>query len=191
MKKKNIFIMIAMLLFLNVNVKAITQEELYQKLDKLPFKVVDGKRYIEVNAVDPDKIIGDRCTFTEEDYNNEYLIHYDENSGSPKIPLEEWMKDRADMCKSEYYSGYVATYLSGIGYSKETYGYGVNTIDVDGKPSKTLFEFGATDNEDDGYASYEVEVSYLAEYDEKEYKNANEVANKLEDVYSIFSIVEV
>lgn len=188
MKKKNIFIIIVILLFFSVNVKAITQEELYQKLDKLPFKIVDGKRYIEVNAVDPDKVIGDSCTFTEEDYNEEYLKNYDETAGIPKISFEDWNIDRVAMCKSEYYSSYVSTYLSGIGYGQQTYEYGVTAKDVDGKASKTLFEFGATDNEDDGYASYEVEVSYIAEYDENEYQKAAAVANKLEEVYSIFGL---
>ena len=76
MKKKDIILFLIVILVIIVPdfVNALTKEEVYLKIDELPFKIMDGKRYFDTKIVDLDIITKDECLYTLDDYNKNYNL---------------------------------------------------------------------------------------------------------------------
>lgn len=175
-----LFLIFTMAIIMPKSADALTQEEMYANLDKLPFTTIDGKKYLETKIVDPDVLLENgECTFTEEDYEENYIPeNYPE-----EYTLEEWLEMRQNDCIQEFYPNVITTYLTAIGYSVEDYNYYI-TVDNE-NPNKNNVKFFHLYDES---VSYDVTVSYLENPEQKEIKKASQTAKKLEDEYSLFGL---
>ena len=162
--KKCGLVFIFMVLFLPMVVLGDTKKD----VKSLFTKDEDGKFYLQTNIVDPDIIIGDQCLFTIKDYNDD-LMHGD-------VSFEDWFKEYTSDCKSYFYADILNIYFKHLGFEENPIYFNYNNPQKD---KGFINENGI---------EYEINISYLDNYDQKEFKKANNIFNgfdKKEDIYGL------
>lgn len=162
--KKCGLVFIFMVLFLPMVVLGDTKKD----VKSLFTKDEDGKFYLQTNIVDPDIIISDQCLFTIKDYNDD-LMHGD-------VSFEDWFKEHTSDCKSYFYADILNIYFKHLGFEDNPIYFNYNNPQKD---KGFINENGI---------EYEINISYLDNYDQKEFKKANNIFNgfdKKEDIYGL------
>lgn len=181
MKKKNfILFMLAIITMITPNfVSALTEEEVYAKLENLPFKEVDGKKYFETKIINPDIIIGDECLFTTDDYND----RYNKEDG---ISSEEWISEQTNMCLGMYYNDMMKLYLKYLGY--DTTDLYLNfDIENPNKNKATIDYYYDTENGTE-HMKIDVEISYLTDENMKEVEKSKKILSNFEEADRLYGL---
>lgn len=181
MKKKNfILFMLVMITMITPNfVSALTEEEVYAKLENLPFQEVDGKKHFETKIVNPDIIIGDDCLFTTDDYND----RYDKEDG---MSSEEWISDQTNMCLGMYYTDMMKLYLKYLGY--DTTDLYLNfDIENPNKNKATIDYYYDTENGSEKI-ELDVEISYLTDVNMKEVEKAKKILSNFKEEDRLYGL---
>lgn len=177
-KKKIILFMLVMITLITPNfVSALTEEEVYAKLENLPFKEVDGKKYFETKIVNPDIIIGDDCLFTTDDYND----RYDKEDG---MSSEEWISEQTNMCKSYLYQDMVKLYLKYLGYDATELFFNFDGEDFN---KATMYHYYDTENGSQTIRE-DVEIYYLTDVNMKEVEKAKKILSNFKEEDRLYGL---
>lgn len=158
-------------------VSALTEEEVYAKLDDLPFKEVDGKKYFETKIVNPDIIIGDECLFTTDDYND----RYDKEDG---MSSDEWILEQTNMCLGMYYNDMMRLYMKYLGYDDLYLNF---DIENPNKNKATIEYYYDTENGSE-HVKIDVEISYLADVNMKEVEKAKKILSNFKEEDRLYGL---
>lgn len=170
-KSKIILFMLVMITMIVPNfVNAMTEEEAYAELEKLPFKVVDGDEYyFETKIVDPDVMMGEQCLYTDKDYDERF-------SQDDGLSSNEWIKEMTNSCKAFYYGDIIKLYLKYLGYDARL------DFDFDNPDkNKAVFRQEFISEYGTDYFEVYINISYLTNVDSKELKKSKQILAKFEE----------
>lgn len=181
MKNKMILFVLTVVALITPNfVDALTLDEVYAELEKLPLKKVGDKTILETKIVSPDIIASDECVFTLNDYNN----RFDKSDG---MTSEEWISDETKMCREYLYNDIVLLYLKHLGFEDNDFYLIFN--DDDFNKATIYYNYDNTDNENyhDTY-NQDIEISYLTNVNMKEVKNAKSILNNFKNDNKLYDL---
>jgi len=205
---KRIILLIALMIVVPISANAMTEDEMKAKLDIIPFKTVDGQKYLETTIIDPDIMLEDgRCNKTIDISENSYNKYVEEQNKTLEenpemadiltiMSYDEWKENQELLsieenksCTSEFYKNVIKIFLSSLNLKlkwEDTYDIGFNYEN----PNKTQATFYYFDRGDDydNQISYDVIINYITPTNKSEFNTATNTLKKFKDSYSVLGM---
>lgn len=174
------FVIVMMLVIFPSSIYATVEDELKQKLDRLPFEQLDsGDKTIRMQMLNPGLNIGDKCVQDAEEISE----WYEPDEFFPT--LEEYVKYQENICKGYIYRDSIYAYLKVAGYDINGFDISFNESAEENNFDKATFSYYKMVCEDDTCETHTVEVesqiTYLESHNDSVYRKAQELLNGIGD----------